>query len=94
MQHTWCKFAFECWTRTELIATDLMEYKKLAISLSEDEDRFMDILRLLDDSRDESNLFNCQLWVDCFEAAIKTSVPNHRLDLKPDHIKPEGQGKR
>ncbi len=76
----------------QLVASNLIEYKNLAITLSEDEDRYMDIIRLLDNSRDESELFDCQLWVNSFEAAIESTVHRYRQGLKPEHFVPQGCG--
>ena len=61
----------------ELVASNLEEYKKIAISLSEDEDKYMDILRVLEDTRDESDLFDCKLWVQSFEKELQKCIDRH-----------------
>jgi predicted O-linked N-acetylglucosamine transferase (SPINDLY family) len=61
----------------QLIASNLDEYKLLAISLSQDEDKYMDIIRALEDARDESDLFDCKLWVDRFEDEILNCMKHH-----------------
>ena len=70
----------------EFIVTNLIEYKELAVTLSEDEDKFIDIIHLLDDARDSSALFDCQLWVHAFETALESSIERHRQGLGPEHI--------
>jgi len=70
----------------ELIASNLTEYKELAISLGEDEEKFLDIIHLLDDARNSSTLFDCQLWVNAFEAALESSIELNRQGLDPKHI--------
>jgi len=70
----------------EFIASNLIEYKELAVTLSEDRDAFLDIIHLLDDARDNSNIFDCQLWIQTFETSLESCIERHAQCLEPDHI--------
>ena len=70
-----------CLGLDQLIASDLEEYKQIAISLSEGEDKYMDIIRMLEDSRDNGDSFDSKLWVGCFEEELEKCI--HR---KPPHL--------
>lgn len=71
---------------SEFIVDSLGDYKQLAIALSEDEDKFIDISHLLEDARESSELFDCKSWVGSFEYAVEAALERHRQGLKPDHI--------
>lgn len=70
-----------CLGLDQLNASDLEEYKQIAISLSEGEDKYMDIIRMLEDSRDNGDSFDSKLWVGCFEEELEKCI--HR---KPPHL--------
>jgi protein O-GlcNAc transferase len=61
----------------QLIASDLERYIQIAVSLSDDEDKYMGIIRMLEDSRDNGDLFDCKLWVGCFEKELEKCIHQH-----------------
>ena len=71
----------------EFIASNLLEYKNLALSLAQsaEEDR-IDIINLLYDARENSSLFDGKQWVNAFEGALEAVMNRQRNGLKPDHI--------
>ena len=70
----------------EFAVSNLVEYEELALSLSQDEGKIIDIIHLLDEARDTLALFDCEIWVRAFETVIESVVERHRQGLEPDHI--------
>eukprot|EP00957_Ditylum_brightwellii_P074031 5625322-Ditylum_brightwellii.AAC.1 len=70
----------------ELIADSMENYKKLAVSLNTNEDKFIDIIRRLDRSRSNCKLFDSEKWIRSFEAALETAYRNFVQGKKPENI--------
>ena len=70
----------------ELIVFTLEEYKELAISLNKDADKYMKILRRLENIRLTSSLFDTKAWVCNFEKGLLQVMERYRQGLMPEHI--------
>ena len=70
----------------DLVVEDMEDYEYLAISLNADQERYIDIIQRLEESRSNCELFNIEIWVRRFESGLKIALSKFEEGLAPDHI--------
>lgn len=70
----------------DLVVDNLRDYKRLAVEMHTNEDRFIKAIRNLEDNRLSCNLFDTEGWVRSFERALTQVVSRYENGLAPEDV--------
>jgi len=70
----------------DLVTESLDEYKRIAIELNHNEERYIEIIGKLEEKRLISDLFDTSKWVQNFDLGLKQAHTTFNEGNKPSHI--------